>query len=299
MRKKFDLVAAIQTVEVTEPDQITFGELMAAWVAAHQASDDETRLRKWVAAFGHLSAWEVTSAQLVTAATAMVESGQYKPGTPNRDIGCVGSAYKWIIGRRRAPAGFVSPTLGFRRYEEDIRRIFIESDKLQALRDLSMSYKDKRFPIFIHLLIDTGARKSELLERTWEELDLERCEIVLHTSKTDKPRVLHFTEQTASLIKRLAPSRHKTALIFPGTTPTVPKDYRASWRSLTADVGVPDLHIHDLRHDKARRLLVAGVSLPIAASIMGHSAQILERRYGHLATEDHKKAIELAWRAAA
>ena len=110
----------------------------------------------------------------------MVESGQYKPGTPNRDIGCICSAYKWIIKERRAPAGFVSPTLGFHRYKEPIRRIFIETDKLQALRKLSMTYKDKRFPIYIHLLIDTGARRGELLGRTWEELDLDRREIVLH-----------------------------------------------------------------------------------------------------------------------
>ena len=44
--------------------------------------------------------------------------------------------------------------------------------------------------------------------------------------------------------------------------PSVSINYRSSWKTLTASVGLPDLHMHDLRHDKARSLLVAQDLLP-------------------------------------
>lgn len=299
MRKKIDLRLVAKTIQKREVNEtLTFRELANAWLAVTQNGSDMMRLKKWLDAYGDRIAWDLTTDELAGAAIGMSEHG-YSPSSANRDIGCIGSMYKWIIGERRAPAGFVSPTINIRRFTEPVRRVFVEDEQLQRLRSISLTYKDKRFPVFVHLLIDTGARKSELLERTWADFDLEKGEILLHTSKTEAPRVLHFTEATAAMIRRFIPNRPKHELVFPGRTKATPISYRSSWASLTEDAGCPHLRIHDIRHDRARRLLVAGVSLPVAASIMGHSAQVLEKRYGHLAIADHKRAVEAAWQVAA
>lgn len=299
MRKKIDLRLVAKTIQQREVNEtLTFRELANAWLAVTQNGTDLLRLKKWLDAYGDRIAWELTTDELTGAALGMVEHG-YAPSSANRDIGAIGSMYKWVIGERRAPAGFVSPTINIRRFAEATRRVFLEDAQLERLRSISLTYKDKRFPVFVHLLIDTGARKSELLERTWDDFDLEQCQIILHTSKTEAPRVLHFTEATAAMIRRFIPSRPKGELVFPGRTKAAPINYRTAWESLTKDAGCEGLHQHDIRHDRARRLLVAGVSLPVAASIMGHSAQVLEKRYGHLATADHKRAVEAAWQVAA
>ena len=70
-------------------------------------------------------------------------------------------------------------------------------------------------------------------------MDLDKRQIELKTSKNGKPRVLHFTEATAALIRRFAPVRPKDHLVFPGSVPSVPKDYRASWRVLVGRQGAP------------------------------------------------------------
>ena len=301
MRKKFDLATAILTVETPEVEQLTFGELLHGWCAHHKDANDTLRLRKWVATFGEKSAWDITSAELATAAHAMKESGQYKASSINRDVASIGSAYKWAIERRAAPIGFASPTLAVKRYNESesIRRIFIDPEKLQKLRSLSLIYRDRRFGMFVHLLIDTGARKGELYERTWADLDLDKREILLHDSKTGKPRILHFGPETARFIARICPVRKPELLMFPGRVPSEPIDYRASWTKLTREAGLDGLHMHDVRHDKARRLLVEGTPLALAASVMGHGVQMLERRYGHLDVTDIKRVVEKTWGAAA
>ena len=70
--------------------------------------------------------------------------------------------------------------------------------------------------MFVMLLVETGCRKSEILERTWDDLDLAAKTIKLATSKNGKPRVLHFSDSTAALIARVCPVRPAGSLIFPG-----------------------------------------------------------------------------------
>ena len=129
MRKTIDLAAAVAAAERHHQAQpLTLGELVRAWSAVALDGSD-TRLRKWVVAFGNLSAWDITGEQLDTAAQAMLTHG-YKPSAVNRDLSALASAYRWAKGRRLSPRGFRSPTLDVRRREEDIRRVEVSREQL-------------------------------------------------------------------------------------------------------------------------------------------------------------------------
>ena len=301
--KCFDLKAAIEQHAVTREERIvtdlTFAELAKAWIAAHpNDAKSYDRLQKWLPLYGPRNAWEIETDELRNAMEAM-RAGGYADSTINRDISSLGSLYKWALAERMTPKNFRSPTLGIKRYHEVPRVVEIKADERERMLALSKGM-GKRFAIFVHLLGDTGARKSELLERTWGEIDLDRREILLKTSKTGKPRILFFSEETANLIRRYAPtSRPADELAFPGRVKTNPIEFRKSWLRLCKLAGVDGLHQHDVRHDVARRLLVGGISLPVAASMMGHGPGVLAARYGHLSISDHRKAAESIFRAAA
>jgi integrase len=224
----------------------------------------------------------------------MIEHG-YSPSTVNRDIGTLGSVYKWAKLKRLSPRGFKSPSLGVRRYEEKIRRVHIEKDQIEALRTRSLAYSDRRFGVFVALLIETGARKSELLERRWCDVNLETREILAPQTKNGTPRVLFFSEQTAELIRRVCPKRANEKLLFEGRVPDQPITYKRIWGVITKEIGLGDLHMHDIRHAAAASLLRAGVTVGVAAQVLGHDPAVLARRYGHLETATLKRAQEAAW----
>lgn len=247
-----------------------------------------------MAAFGSTSAWDVSSEQLEAAAQAMLEHG-YKPSAVNRDLSALGSAYRWAKARRLSPRGFKSPTLGVARFEEAIRRVEVTAARIDALRVRTAVFRDRRFGVFVALLIDTGARKSEILLRRWKDFDLEKGEIVCQTTKTGVPRVLHFRPETVALVKRVFPKRSLEVLPFEGRVPGQPISFRKAWLTAVAEVGLPNLHMHDVRHAAAANLLRAGVTLGVAAQVLGRSPQVLARRYGHLENETLRKAQELAW----
>lgn len=297
MRQKVDLKAALAAASHQPSADLTLAELVRGF-AASVIGEHDLRLRKWVEALGDKSAWAITSEELDICAEALRKSG-LKPSTVNRDLSSLGSAYRWARAKRLTPRGFRSPTLGVQRMSEDIRRVEITPEQLAALKARALTVRDRRFGAFVHLLADTGARKSELLERRWRDVDLEAGTITCETTKTGIPRVLHMRPETAEMVKRVWRSRPDNELMFQGRTPGLPISFRTTWLAVCQDIGLPDLHMHDLRHAAAADLLRSGVTLAVAAQVLGHSPQVLHRRYGHLEIGALRAAQEQRWKAAA
>ncbi|MEM5296950.1 site-specific integrase [Burkholderia sp. JPY481] len=300
MQPKINLRAAMALVSVHQAADLSFRELADAYCAVVFDNAD-LRLRKWVEAFGHQSAWSITTRDLSLAAEAMMQSGQYQASTVNRDLSQIGTLYKWANRRHLAPAGFTSPTIGLQRYSESMRRVEVSEKEIAALIKGAHAYVDRRFAAYVRLLIDTGARRGEVRERRWRDVNLDARTIEVVKTKTDRPRTLFFTEETAALVRRVWPEseRKPDDLLFAGKVPGQCIDYKKSWLDLVAAIGRPDLHQHDLRHHRAAELLRSGVTIGVAAQVLGHSATVLERRYGHLESETLRRAAEGSWSNAA
>ena len=288
-----DLRAAVRVIDNHQAQALTLEELIRAYDARVCAAES-TRLKKWVEAFGQLSAWEITTDQLSAAAQMMLDAG-YKAATPNRDLSALGTIYRWAIDRRLAPRAFKSPTVGVRRFKEDIRRVYVSDAEVEALRSRALAYKDRRFGLFVALLLDSGARKSEVAERRWSEVNLERREILLPTSKNGTPRTLHFSDRTLKLLLRIFPNPPADGLMFEGRVPGQPINYRAAWQHLRNEVGLPELHLHDSRHIVAAGMLRNGISVAVAAQAIGNSPAVLAARYGHLETKTLREAVSSQW----
>lgn len=61
---------------------------------------------------------------------------------------------------------------------------------------------------------------------------------------------------------------------------------RYHWNKLLEDVGIADLHFHDLRHEAVSRFFERGMSVPEVALISGHKDFRMLARYTHLRAED-------------
>ena len=291
-----DLAAAL-AASVTQPaSELTLSELIRAYSVA-RCDGSDLRLRKWEAALGAKSAWVITPDELQIAADAMITHG-YSPASVNRDLSALGSVYLWAREKRLCKKTFRSPTLDVPRFEEPIRRIHIDAAQLAALKARALAFTDRRFGVLVALLCDTGARKSEILDRVGRDFDLDACQVMAPITKNGTPRMLFFKEETAALMRRVFPTLPPERLVFQGEVPGQPAKFRRQWEECVTSVGLPDLRMHDLRHAAAASLLRAGVTLPVAAQVLGHDPAVLARRYGHLETAALKKAQEASWACA-
>lgn len=293
-----DLRAALakKSIESHAALELTFKEVAEAYLATRY-SGCSNQIKKWIALFDDRNAWSIEPSELDEAGAAMIEHG-YSPATVNRNMSQLGSVYRWAIRTRRiAPKGFISPTLNLTRYPEECKPVALSEIEAQRLIAGAVAFRDRRFGVYIRLLIESGARRSEVLERTWEEIDLAKCEIYVGKTKTGTKRVLHFSPETAAMMKRIWPTRD--GMLFGSVrTPGKPTEYKKSWKMLAQSIGRPELRLHDLRHYRAKQMIASGVPIAVAAQALGHSSLILHRRYGHLETEATANAIRKSWEAA-
>ncbi|MEH6616997.1 MAG: site-specific integrase [Porticoccus sp.] len=67
-----------------------------------------------------------------------------------------------------------------------------------------------------------------------------------------------------------------------------------TWYRIRKEAGLPNLRMHDLRHQYASHLVNSGRSLYEVQQILGHSDPTVTQRYAHLSTRALQEAAESA-----
>ena len=154
----------------------------------------------------------------------------------------------------------------------------------------------------ILFLVDTGARLSEALDVTWDDIELSanhRGRVRLMRTKNGRPRVVPLTARVGEMIESLRAGRnepgqpvflYQPSIAHPGVPYRNP--FRA-WKSALRRAEVDqNLRIHDLRHTFASRLASRGVPLYDVSKLLGHQSISMSQRYAHLSPTAFDAAIQ-------
>jgi len=141
----------------------------------------------------------------------------------------------------------------------------------------------------VRLLLFTGARKSEILNLTWGEVDLERGRILLpwHRSKTGEKMIPLNSAAVAEIMRR----PREGPFVFPaarGEGPTV--GLYKTWDRVREVAKLEGVRLHDLRHSFASFAAADGASLYLIGKALGHRQASTTERYAHL-TDDPIRAV--------
>ncbi len=150
-----------------------------------------------------------------------------------------------------------------------------------------------KFYLLVLLALTTGARKGELLNLKWTDIDFQARVARLHREETKntKPKLLPLTK---NVVEELMGFReNSTALVFHNTTSkTKPYDIRKSWLKTIKQSGIEYCRFHDLRHTAASNLVAAGRTLFEVGTLLGHSSTTMTARYSHLAIQNTQYMVD-------
>ena len=147
----------------------------------------------------------------------------------------------------------------------------------------------------IRFAIASAMRQDEICRIGWTDVDT-KTRIVLVRDRKD-PRDKVGNDQKVPLLAAtgfdawkilLEQRRHvpNTERIFPYNGRSV----GAAFRRACKDLGIRDLHFHDLRHEAASRLFEVGFRVEQVALVTGHRDWKMLKRYANLRPEDlHKQ----------
>jgi integrase len=153
-----------------------------------------------------------------------------------------------------------------------------------------------RLYLLILMALTTGARRGELLQLTWKDIDFSRKVAILRTTKNNEPRLLPLLSQVIEQLMRFR--RHNDHRVFPSTaSPYTPFDFKKAWKNALADAGLLNVRFHDLRHTAASNMVANNRTLFETGTLLGHKQSSTTMRYAHLAYHHTSKMAEDVWRS--
>jgi len=158
-------------------------------------------------------------------------------------------------------------------------------------------------PLFLLMLLTTGARKSEVRNLKWQQVNLAESVAVLHKTKNGRARALPLvTEVRAALeeTKKVRPI-NSHFVFFDPLHPERAKSVDSTWKAVRQRAGLwkdrddrlDQVVLHTTRHSAVIKMLKGGANLSQAAAVSGHKTLSQLKRYEHLAAQD---SVELAER---
>ena len=142
-------------------------------------------------------------------------------------------------------------------------------------------------PILL-LAYQLGQRFSEIINLTWDRVDLQRGFITLRAidTKTKKPRRVPLTPAVKAALQDLAKVRSLTTnhvFLYEGKPI---KRISRTFRTALKEAGIKDFRFHDLRHCASTNLRRAGVDTATAMKIVGHKSEKMWKRYNAIEESD-------------
>jgi integrase len=226
---------------------------------------------------------------------AIVRGGQ---GTASRTVVQLSAMFSYAV---REGVMAANPARGIRRWKDGKRERYLNEEELkrlgEAIAETEAAGGNQKATAIIRLLALTGARKGEILQLKWCEVDFDRGFLRLLDSKTG-PKAIPVGKSALAILAaqpRLAGSDY----VFPADKLGRKGLERAYfqgadwfWYEIRKKAQLEGVRLHDLRHTAASIAVADGASLPIIGRILGHADTKTTQRYAHLSDAPVRVAVE-------
>jgi len=278
------LIAHTQSKSKT-PLKLVIDEYLNNEFKGTRPNEYKQKLNFWIEALGDKPIIDTTTTDINDALSTLPV--HLKNATINRYVAAISVVFSYACreyGLQVNPVRKI-PSLP----ENNERTRFLsEAERIRLFSSCRASHWDKLYLIVL-LAITTGARKGELTQLRWNDIDFERRTAYVSTTKNGQPKVLPLTE---SVIKELQLfNKNDSSLIFASKVKEeVAYCFTKPWKRALEDAEIKDFRFHDLRHSCASYLAQSGASLLEIADVLGHKQISVTKRYAHLCIE-HKSSL--------
>ena len=277
-----------------------FVEKYLPYVKSYKRSwaTDESMIRNHlVPKIGSLFMGRITPPDIAVFLQRM-KSEEYASGTCNRAL--VLLRFGFTLALRWKVHGIESnPVVEIKNIKDDnkIERYLTEQQTIKLLEAVRQS-ESEMLQYIVLFLIYTGARKREVLDARWRDIDWAQRSWRIPKTKSGKIRHIPLSTGAMNVLEHVRLKvRHgllNEQAIFANPKTGEPfVSFFYSWNNARIRAGLPEFRIHDLRHSFASHLVNAGRSLYEVQELVGHADIKTTSRYAHLSRERLVAAVEV------
>jgi integrase len=146
----------------------------------------------------------------------------------------------------------------------------------------------------LSIAIITGMRRGEICRIKWLDLDENRRTVIVRERKHPTEKASNDQEipliGAAWDIVQAQPRKPGNSRIFPYSPNTVSNRFS----EICQELGIEDLHLHDMRHEAISALFESGWQIPEVAAVSGHKDWRQLKRYTQIEPASlHNKVVPL------
>lgn len=302
--KVFTAIAdGVSTAQVrrAHKQELTFGELFQQYYDRHAknskitADEDSQRYKQYLEQPLGLKKISAIDQEAVRAIHSKITNAGH-PVVANRVLALIstvfGRAIEW---------GYVkhNSAIGVRRNREQSRDRFLQPEEMEKFFAALNQESNHSVRDFIYVALFTGARRTNVLEMKWTDIDLDRGIWRIGMTKNGTPQnVVLVIEVIERLRARKAARDMSPVYVFPGDGQSGHlAEPRKGWMRVLKAAGISDLRIHDLRRTFGSWQAMTGASLPIIGKSLNHKSPQATTIYARLHNDPVKESIQKATKA--
>lgn len=139
--------------------------------------------------------------------------------------------------------------------------------------------------------LNTGLRRQNILDLTWEQIDLNGRVIEITENKSNKHIQKPINDELLAYFKTFPKEVRKGYVFINPLTGKKCKEIKRAWRTVKEKANIENFRFHDLKHTIGSRLAQMNVPMPVIKEILDHSDMKTTMRYVHTANSQILSAL--------
>lgn len=215
------------------------------------------------------------------------------PTQANRVLSLIHGLYNKAINEFNEFSG-KNPATGIAKNTEKTRKRFLQAEELQRFFDAVAEEKNPVIRDYILMSLLTGARRNNVLAMRWSEINLDRAEWTIPTTKNGDPLTVPLVEDALQVLRSIK-QNNQSEFVFPshGKSGHLAEP-KKGWNRIKTQAGIKDLRLHDLRRTLGSWQAHTGASLPIIGKSLGHKSVTTTAIYARLDVDPVRESMERA-----
>ncbi len=185
-----------------------------------------------------------------------------------------------------------NPTKNIKKFKEEKRDRWVTPEEIPALMEAIEAESNIYARMAILMYLFTGARKSELLQAQWTDIDFGRKELRIEDTKAGRVHYIPLSTPAIDLLNKI-PKLPDNPYLFPGQISGKHLvNISKPWYRIKKQANLENVRLHDLRRTVGSWLAQSGNSLHLIGQVLNHSNQRTTAVYARFARDDVRDALE-------
>lgn len=186
-----------------------------------------------------------------------------------------------------------NPTNGIKKYTMVKRDRYLLPHERKAFFDSLNQEENFVAKTYFYMALFTGARKTNVLEMRWKDIDFDNAVWRIPETKNGDPQNIPLIDYALQILKQIPKT---SEWVFPNEKSKSGhfEDPKRAWNRILVRAGIENLRIHDIRRTMGAWLVNSGATSDVAGKVLGHKSQEATKIYARLSNETSREWMNIA-----